>query len=415
MGIFSHISDVHLGAFNDDYLRKNNLDSFIWALEKSREENVDFIIISGDLFNNPIPNISQVIEAITKMKEIVESGIKIYTVYGSHDYSVTGSSIYNVLVASGIIMDVHRPRNAEGKMILEPVVDIKTGARIYGMFARKMGMESSFYERLAADIDSDSFNIFVFHSAIREICEDLQFRMAEIPLSYLPPNFDYYAGGHLHRRRESEMEGYGKIVYPGVLYASNFFDLEEMALGVERGFYIVEFSENIEKMRFIRNDIGRPVLIDIDANGKVPDEVMSEASRIIDGLDLRDRYILIKIQGELSSGKTSQVDRKKLKEYCMKKGASGVNININNLTSREYRGMLFKDRRAENIERELIEKYVKQYGGRDPSLKGEKGVNMAISLLELLKIQRNEEESREDFERRIRDGARRIIGEDGWQ
>lgn len=415
MGRFSHISDAHLGAFNDGYLRKKNIESFIWALEKSKKENVDFVLITGDIFNSPLPEISQLAGAIKKMREIVDGGITIYTIYGSHDYSVTGSSLYNVLVAAGILRDVHVPREIDGKTFLDPVIDRKSGAIIYGMFARKMGIESYSYENLRiSTFPGNGFRIFAFHSAVSEIMGDLQFKMAEIPMAYLPMGFNYYAGGHVHRRMEHFTESHGKIVYPGPIYASNFVDLERMAKGEERGFYIVDFSDKIDRIEFIRNPAESPEILEIDASGKTPSEVMNELDDSIQRLKLENRYLLVKIYGELSSGKTSDVDRKSISEKAKNRGAIGTYININSLTSREYPRITTGGRSVQDVEAEIISRWVNEYRGGEESLKGEKGVRMALSLFNVLKMQRNDDETREDFMERIREAVRKIIREDEW-
>jgi len=415
MGRFSHISDVHLGAFNDPYLRKRNIDSFIWALEKSLEENVDFIIISGDLFNTPIPDVPQITNAIKKMREIVERDIKIYAIYGSHDYSVTGSSIYSILVAAGIISDLHRSRENNGKIVLEPVVDDKTGAYIYGMYARKGAMESEIFEKITINPPPEVFKIFAFHSAISGISKDMQFNMPEIPISYIPKNMDYYAGGHIHERIEMDLPEYGKIVYPGPLFASTFVDLEKIAKGGSCGFYIVDFSKGINKIEFIENEIIRPELVEINANGKIPEEIMREAISRIEALQLDGRYLLLKIWGELSSGRTSEVDRKKLIEIVKKKNAAGININVSQLTSREFKEIEIINRNQGNIELEIFEKFLKQYGGKNESLIGERGKNIAISLLNLLRIEKNDNESGPDFKNKIINATGKIIGEEEWK
>ena len=57
------------------------------------------------------------------------------------------------------------------------------------------------------------------------------------PLSLLPKGFDYYAGGHVHIVDDKQVEGYGRIVYPGPLFPNSFAELEKLERG---GFYIVE-------------------------------------------------------------------------------------------------------------------------------------------------------------------------------
>ena len=48
---FGHLADCHIGAWKDQKLRNANLNSFIKAIKICKEKKVDFILISGDLFN----------------------------------------------------------------------------------------------------------------------------------------------------------------------------------------------------------------------------------------------------------------------------------------------------------------------------------------------------------------------------
>ena len=78
---FAHLADAHLGAFSKNpVLRDLNLKAFETAIMKSIEENVDFILIAGDLFHNPIPDMDIVKKSVEIMKSAVDTGIRIYAV-----------------------------------------------------------------------------------------------------------------------------------------------------------------------------------------------------------------------------------------------------------------------------------------------------------------------------------------------
>ena len=120
---FAHLSDVHLGAFRNISLRNLILQSFINALDICKERNVDFIIISGDLFDSNIPDMEIVNKAVSKMFEIKQHGIEIYVIYGSHDFSPNQRSIIDILHSAGLFKKVTKGRIEEDKLILEFIVD----------------------------------------------------------------------------------------------------------------------------------------------------------------------------------------------------------------------------------------------------------------------------------------------------
>ena len=68
----------------------------------------------------------------------------------------------------------------------------------------------------------EGFKIFMFHTALTELKPKELDKMDSAPVSFLPRNFDYYAGGHVHIVKEASLDGYKNIVYPGPLFPNNF-------------------------------------------------------------------------------------------------------------------------------------------------------------------------------------------------
>ena len=97
MPSFAHLSDVHVGAFRQPSLQKLVLDAFNSALDVCLEKKVDFIVVSGDLFDSNIPDMGLVNAAVKKMREVREKSIPFYVIYGSHDFSPTQTSIVDIL------------------------------------------------------------------------------------------------------------------------------------------------------------------------------------------------------------------------------------------------------------------------------------------------------------------------------
>jgi len=87
---FAHIADCHLGAQKYSKLKELELKAFKEALDICMAEEVDFIIIAGDLFHSNLPDMSVVKETVKKLREVKEKGIPVYIIYGSHDSVQTG-------------------------------------------------------------------------------------------------------------------------------------------------------------------------------------------------------------------------------------------------------------------------------------------------------------------------------------
>ena len=65
---FAHLADCHIGAWRDKILKQLNLKVFLTALDLCIDKKVDFIIISGDLFDTTLPDLTIVKKAVDKIR-----------------------------------------------------------------------------------------------------------------------------------------------------------------------------------------------------------------------------------------------------------------------------------------------------------------------------------------------------------
>ncbi|MGZ7160807.1 MAG: DNA repair exonuclease, partial [Methanobacterium sp.] len=175
---FAHIADCHLGAQKYSELKELEIIAFKMCLDICMEEEVDFIIIAGDLFHSNLPDMGMVKQAVGKLKEVAEKGIPVYTNYGSHDFSPNETSIIDVITESGLLKNLFRgdviDDAGEEKLKLEFTTDKKTNAKLTGISGRKSGMDDIYYRMLdKKSLEAeDGFKIFVFHTAIKNLLPD---------------------------------------------------------------------------------------------------------------------------------------------------------------------------------------------------------------------------------------------------
>ncbi|MCX5772095.1 MAG: metallophosphoesterase [Candidatus Hydrogenedentes bacterium] len=85
---FAHISDCHLGSWNNHpELEKMPNSAFTKAVDMCISENVDFVLIAGDLFNTSLPPIDALSNTTFNLKKLKDAGIPVYVIAGSHDFS----------------------------------------------------------------------------------------------------------------------------------------------------------------------------------------------------------------------------------------------------------------------------------------------------------------------------------------
>lgn len=414
---FAHLSDIHLGAFRDPKLRELNYKAFESALQKCLEKNVDFVVISGDLFDSNLPDLKIVVKAAKIMHELRGHGIRFYVTYGSHDYSASTTSIIDVLESTGLFTKVVSGGsvmvNGEERIRLGFFKDEPTGAQITGIYGRRNGLESEYFKVLDKDYleKQGGFKIFVFHSIITEFKSEVAGET--VPLSLLPRNFNYYAGGHMHNHIHEYVEQYGWIAYPGPLFGSGFDDIEKTAMGEERGFYIVDFDKDIKDISFERISVCDIIYQEFDANNKTSREITEQLTNFVNTADCREKIVLIKVKGELSSGNPSDIHFSELREVLINRGAIAAEINRRNLTSREIQQVRVQGSTKSEIEEKLFKEYISQYK-IDPAiteqrvkevlsntLVGDEGVRTARILLNSLNIEQKENETKNDFMERV--------------
>lgn len=401
---FAHISDIHLGAFRDPVLRDLEKQVLNETIEKCIELSTDFVLISGDIFHVGIPDLSVVNDSIRIFRKLQDAKIPLYAIYGSHDYTPNGTSIIDILETAGILTNVMKARtDDEGYVILDLFIDQKTGAKITGISARKVGLESKIYEKLDKKRleHEKGFKIFAFHSGITELKPAFLSEMETVPISYFPKGFDYYAGGHIHKKDEFELPGYQKIVFPGPLFTGYGKDIEDTARGVKRGFYLVSFDEKVSEIKFVTIRGFDGEFFEFDATGKNSHEAAKELSHNLDKLDVNGKVVIVRLKGELSGGKTSDIDSIELRRKLASRGAIYVQFNRFSLTTKEFEGNRMSGEDIPTVEANYFRENIGTVKVAQSHLKGKEGTQSAIELLGNLRQQQKIGETKTDYQQRI--------------
>ena len=402
MPSFAHLSDIHVGAFRQPSLQRLVLDAFVSALDICLEKQVDFVVVSGDLFDSNIPDMGLVNAAVKKMREVREKGIPFYVIYGSHDFSPTQTSIVDILESAGLFVKTTKGRMEDGKLELEFTTDERTGAKLCGISGRRRGIEREYYEILDREnLEREpGFKIFILHGALTEYKPKHLAQADSLPLSLLPRGFAYYAGGHLHERLEESEHGY-PIAYPGALFGADYSDLERTAKGLERGFFLVNFEGKLESTEFVPISVCQFEMREYDAEGKNSVKVQNELLEIAKNAEANGKVFLFKITGEMSGGKTTDIDFQQLKRILKDSGAAEVLLNYQQLASKEYTGVRVAGEDIKEIEDSLFKENIGTFSVSNPKLKGQPGIKLSHDVLGIWKQPKAENEVKTSYDQRI--------------
>lgn len=211
-----HLADVHLGAPLGNFAgyaarRREELEAaFRRAVEAALAEDVDLVLIAGDLFDSHLPDADTVDLARRELGRLRESGIRVLAVPGTHDSLLRPDCVYR---RESLPFD--RLFNAPTFERPERVEAGDTVVWVYGIACdpRRPG---SGWETLAR-VPEEGIHVALAHAACRDRPdwtippEDLPFDAGEIA----GWGMDYVALGHYHNHRVFEEDGRVLAAYPG--------------------------------------------------------------------------------------------------------------------------------------------------------------------------------------------------------
>ncbi|MBN2422460.1 DNA repair exonuclease [Candidatus Woesearchaeota archaeon] len=399
---FSHIADCHIGGWRDPQLKELTIQAFNRAIDISIEREVDFILISGDLFNTSIPDVNLLKRVVQKLKILQEKDISVYIIAGSHDFSPSGKTMLDVLEEAGLCRNVVRGIIDNKKLRLKFTLDKKTGAKITGMLGKRGMLEKTYYENLdKSSLENEpGFKIFMFHTALTELKPKELEKMDSSPVSFLPQGFNYYAGGHVHIVKKASIDEYKNIVYPGPLFPNNFRELEELKRG---GFYI--YHDGL--IEYIPIQVKNVFSININAEHKTHEQVNNEIIEEIKNKEFMNTLVLIRIKGVLSSGRTTDIDFKRIYALLYEKSAYFVMKNTFKLKSREFEEIKVRHTAIDDIEDTLIKEHLGQIKVKEWSSEKEK--SMTKTLMNLFNLEKKEGEKVYEYEDRVKNEVSKVL------
>ncbi len=381
---FAHVSDLHIGGVTEPGLKRRENQAVQQFVDSCLEEKVEFIVISGDLFDTNIPPMPQAVMVAQEFRRLKESGARIYTIYGSHDFSPTHHSLIEVLEADGLL-----------RVISEPVQD-ESGVWLNGIHglagAKEVSAFRNFSEKLALTGTGNKRSVFAFHTALLEA--NMVRQEQAIPVSLLPRGYSYYAAGHLHERIEfKSLEG-APVNYPGPLFLGwGAGDLERYFKEGATGFYIVEIDEEGRatfEYKPVRAISG--CLLEIGAEGADAREFAAHVSEQLSQTAQkygRGSLIMLKLTGELRAGRRETVT---VAIEKVKKRYPDIDFKVNDRALTDPEEVVVEQ--GEDLEERAFQKLAKMFPGEVSS-------DFILKLVESLGTEKQPGESRADYNSRI--------------
>lgn len=307
---FVHIADMHFDM-PFTVLSKNGLaeqrrldqrNAFNKMISYIKENNIEYLFISGDLYENEYVRKSTIEYINNCFKEIPNT--KIYITPGNHD-PYLNNSYYNKYEWNENVHIFTKLEKKENENI-----------NIYGY-----GF-TDFYSKkveLPTDIDNGKINILLMHADLDGSTREYGEYNAILESELRNTSFDYIALGHIHK---TNFNANGRIIYPGSTIAGGFD--EQGAHGMVVG-YINEDTKEVS-LEFIELDNKEFVEINLDIS------IVSSKEELIENINsLRidsSKYYKILLTGT----KNIEIDTNELLKYIENKNI----IKIKDKTKIEY-------------------------------------------------------------------------------
>jgi exonuclease SbcD len=240
---FIHCADLHLDSpfegihdYSPDIaesLRNATFGSFGNIVDLAIREKVDFLIITGDIYDGADRNLRAQYRFNQILKRAVDSGIQCFLAHGNHD------------PLSGWESSLKMPDNVhrfDGNSV-EKIVVIRNDeilANIYGISYQQKEIKSNLALQFPQKSDDDPFSIGVLHCNVGGISEHDNYAPCTLD-DLIRCKMEYWALGHVHTRQKLR-ENDPCVIYPG---NSQGRSIRETG---ERGCYLVKVDayKNIE-------------------------------------------------------------------------------------------------------------------------------------------------------------------------
>lgn len=244
---FAHLADTHLGyrQFGLYERERDFYEVFEKIIDRIIEEKVDFVIHSGDLFDNSRPSPLALLTFQKCLIKLKNANIPVYAIAGNHDSVLRKGAIPPQVLFKKFGLKVISPINTN--YMYE---DVFIAGLPYYSSSQYKNLKNKLSE-LSKKAANHEKSILVLHQGIDKYF-NLQY---ELEIGDIPDNFTYYALGHLHNFINDDF-GKGKLVYPG---SSEVWKTTELADYRKngKGFVIVDLDGKKPSVERIKIDIPR--------------------------------------------------------------------------------------------------------------------------------------------------------------
>ena len=275
-----HTADIHLGSKleskfpkdKSDIRKKEILNSFGRMIDYANENNINTILLSGDVFDKDKPALKDKDYFYKAIKN--NPHITFYYLNGNHDKdgSYSQTDVENLKTFNKEAFTYYQ----EGNLCIAGIEMTSANAR-------------SFYSQLK--LDKNNLNIVMLHGDATDSAG-----MDKVKIDSLKnKGIDYLALGHIHTHKDGRIDDRGVYAFPGCLEGRGFDECGE------KGFIVLDVTDHIEYefIPFASRTIHELDLDITDSNDLY--DVVNKAKKLVKDINKKD-ILRINLVGEVNVG-----------------------------------------------------------------------------------------------------------------
>ena len=296
------ISDWHLGVNFDNELGKDSFTNLLTAFKQLEKQEIDLLLVPGDLFDVSVPSHEVLFDAISILKDLnlknnfteLSSNLPIIAIIGNHEYrSKDYITTVEILESLGFL-----------KLLKADCLKFeKEKVAIFGMTGVPEKYAKDYLlEKFNPKAISGYYNILMMHQSIVEYLPFEDEMIATISLSDLPSDFDLIVNGHLHWSSIVDLPQGSKFLLPGSTVTTQ---IKKKETEKPKGYFVLD--TNTKEFEFFEIEgVRKTYYLDIKFTKKTTaTEIISKAKEELEKLEKtpeKKALVRIRLKGELEDG-----------------------------------------------------------------------------------------------------------------
>ncbi len=350
---FLHTADLHLNitlksaSFRDAKAHENRIyelqQSFYRIIDAANEEEVDALLLAGDLFDDPYMPLQEMEKLFDKLAALK---CEVFLLIGNHDVFLQNPSYQSLLKGKNI----HIFTKEDYKVELDDTL-------VFGINTRDFS--EAFLQKLAREANTEKNTILLLHGDVQNKQDD-HYLCDVKTLESLP--FDYIALGHIHKHAFLRSH----IAYSGNPEPLDFSETDKKGY-IEGTLENKRLDATFVPMQKRRFRVKKVALSGSDTFVDIVERIKGE----VDEDQKRNDFVRVELTGEIDSAEN--LDLNKLKDLLSEEF---YYIELKDETTPAIDLSALKETYSDSIVAHLIEQYEKS-----PSEKGYDSLMLAIRAL----------------------------------